>query len=144
MARAVLAAGSALWLAAGLSGLAVATVAAEAVQALLPPLSIDTDALRGAVVAISIGAIAVAACHLAVLAGIRRRRRWGTAAGVLLAGLIGMTLFALAAAAAASAAATPAAAPGLLAGMVAAGLAAACYGLAAARLVVDRRSGSAM
>lgn len=144
MARAVLAAGSGLWLVAGVSGLAVATVGAEAVQAVLPPLSIDTDALRGAVVAISIGVTAVAACHLAVLAGIRRRRRWAWTAGVLLAGLIAMTLFALAAAAAASAVATPAAAPGLLAGMVAAAVAGACYGLAAARLVADRRSETAM
>ena len=143
MARGILLAGTIGWLLAGIACLAVATFAGTRLEALLPPLAIDTDALRGTVVALGIGLLSVSLAHVVVLIGLGARRRWGSTSGSLLAALFAATLFAIAAAAAPSAAATPEYAAMFLAGLAGAGVAALGYALVVVRLVGARRSGSA-
>jgi hypothetical protein len=142
VARSILLVGSVAWLLAGVTGLAVAGFGAEALERLLPPLSIDTDALRGAVTAVGAGLLAVGLAHAVVLIGLRSRQRWGWSASILLAAVLAATLLALGAAAATSAVATPQMASPLLAGTAAAAVGTACYALVVLRLVGERRSGS--
>lgn len=142
MARGILLAGSVAWLLAGLAGMAVAALAAEALEGMLPPLSIDTDALRGAVTAVGAGLLAVGLAHAVVLIGLRSGRRWGWSASILLAAVLAASLLALGAAAATSAVATPEMAGTLLGAAAAAALGAVCYALVVLRLVGERRSES--
>lgn len=142
MARSVLLIGSVAWLLAGLASLAVAAFGAEALEGMLPPLAIDTDALRGAVTAVGAGLLAVGLAHAVVLIGLRSSRRWGWSASILLSAVLAASLLALCAAAATSAVATPAMAAALLGACVAAALGAVCYALVVLRLVGERRSGS--
>lgn len=142
MARSVLLVGSVAWILAGLAGLAVAAFGAEALEGMLPPLAIDTDALRGAVTAVGAGLLAVGLAHAVVLIGLRSSRRWGWSASILLSAVLAASLLALGAAAATSAVATPAMAAALLGACVAAALGAVCYALVVLRLVGERRSGS--
>ena len=104
---------------------------------------IDTDALRGAIVALGGGLLAVGLAHVVVLIGLGARRRWGSTFAILLAALLTATLIALAAASATSAAATPEYAAAFLVGVAIAAVAAIAYALVVARLVRARRSGSA-
>lgn len=143
MARAVLLVGAATWMLAAAVASFVAAFGTEALERLLPPLTIDTDALRGAVVAVACGLLAVGLAHVVALIGVRARRRWGSTAAILLAALLAATFVALAATAAASAVATPSLAPMLAAAAVAAGVAAVAYGVAVVVLVAERRAGSA-
>lgn len=143
MARGILFLGAIVWLLAGSVSIGVAAFATPQLEAALPPLVIDTDALRGAIVALGGGLSAVGLVHVVVLIGLGARRRWGSTSAILLAALLTATLIALAAAAATSAAATPEYAPAFLAGVAGASVAAIGYGVVVARLVGARRSGSA-
>lgn len=141
MARAILLTGAIAWSLAGLAALVVAVIGAERLVSLLPPLAIDTDAVRGAVTAVAVAFGAAAVAHLAVLAGLRRERPRAWSAAILLASLFGATFTALAAAAFASAAAEASAAPVLVLAGVAAAVAAGAYALATHRLVHELRAG---
>ena len=141
MARAVLLVGGVAWSSAGLAALAVAVVGAETLVSLLPPLAIDTDAVRGAVMAVAVAFGAAAVAHLAVLAGLRAERPRAWSAAILLASLFAATFTALAAAAFTSAAAEPSAAVALVLAGVAAVVAAGAYALATHRLVHELRAG---
>ncbi|HJP88653.1 MAG TPA: hypothetical protein VJ850_06440 [Candidatus Limnocylindrales bacterium] len=143
MARGILFLGAAVWLLAGAACLGVAALGTPQLEAALPPLVIDTDALRGAIVALGGGMLAVGVAHVVVLIGLGARRRWGSTFAILLAALLTATLIALAAASATSAAATPEYAAAFLVGVAIAAVAAIGYALVVARLVRARRSGSA-
>jgi hypothetical protein len=142
VARGILLIGAIGWLMVGAVCLAVAAFATHRLEAILPELVIDTDALRGTIVALGGGLLAVGLAHVVVLIGLGARRRWGSTSAILLAAMLAATLFAIAAAAATSAAATPEYAAIFVAGVAVAGIAAIGYGLVAARLVSQRRSGS--
>ena len=144
MARGVLLAGAIAWLLGGIAGLAIAAVGTERLEGVLPPLSIDTDALRGAVTAVGAGLMVVGAAHMVVLIGLGSRKRWGSAAAILLSAALAATFVALGASAATSAVATPEMAPMLLVAAVVAGVAALGYAVVALRLVSERRAGSAV
>jgi hypothetical protein len=143
MARAILGIGAALWLISGAAGMLLAALGVEGLERALPPLAIDAEALRGAVTAVSAGLLTLGAVHLAILLGLRRRSRWSQTAGILLAGLLAALCLALVAAAVTSAAVNPAVAPILLLAAGGAAVGALGYGLAAARLVLARRTGRA-
>ena len=144
MARAILLGGAGLWALGALGAAAVAAVGVARLEALLPPLAIDTEALRGAIVAVAVTLGIGAAAHLAIVAGLRARRRRAWSAGILFATLLSVTFLALATAAFTSAVATPASAAILLAAGVVAAVVALAYGVIAARLVGELRSGSAI
>lgn len=141
MARAILLIGGVAWSIAGLAALMVAVVGTETLVSLLPPLAIDTDAVRGAVTAVAVAFGAAAVAHLAVLAGLRGERPRAWSAAILLASLFAATFTALAAAAFASAAAEPSAAVPVVIAGAAAVLAAGAYALATHRLVHELRAG---
>lgn len=143
MARVILLAGAVTWTLAGVAALAVAALGTAALERLLPPLAIDTDALRAAVTALGAGLLAVGLTHVVVLIGLRSRSRWGWSGATLLSAVLAATMVALCAASAASAVATPSEAALLLAAGAAAALAAGAYAVAVIRLVGERRSGSA-
>lgn len=143
MAGAILLIGAIVWLLAGVAAVALAAVATPALEAALPPLAIDTDALRGTVLALGVGLLLVGLLHLGVVGGLRARRGWSSSAGILLAASLAATMIGLGASAAASAAATPDRAPALVAAAAAATIGAVGYAVAANRLVVARRSGAA-
>lgn len=144
MAGAILGIGAGLWLIVGAAGVLLAAAGVEGVERALPPLAIDTEALSAAVTAVSTGFLGLGAVHLLILLGLRRRRRWSQTAAILLAGVLAALCLALSAAAATSAAVNPAMAPILLLAAAAAAVGALGYGLAAARLVLARRAGSAI
>jgi hypothetical protein len=141
VARAILLVGGVAWSIAGLAALAVAVVGVERLVSLLPPLAIDTDAVRGAVIAVAVAFGAAALAHLAVLTGLRRELPRAWSAAILLASLFAATFTALAAAAFTSAAAEPSAAVALVLAGVAAVVAAGAYALATHRLVHELRTG---
>ena len=143
MARGVLLIGAIAWLLGGVAGLAIAAVGTERLEELLPPLSIDTDALRGAVTAVGAGLAAVGIGHVVVLIGLGSGKRWGSAAAILLSAVLAATFVALGASAATSAVATPEMAPTLSAAANGAGVTALAYALVTLRLVSDRRAESA-
>lgn len=140
MAGIVLLAGAAAWGVAGLGGLVIAIAGTDALTALLPPLSIDRDALGRTVVALAIACLGLALAHAVVAIGLRRDADWARSAGTLLAGLLFAAFVAGAAAAMTSGAA------GTMAGIIAGGtgaaalLLAAAYGAAALDLVGQVRA----
>ena len=142
MARSLLLAAAAAWLAAGAAGVGVGTIGATTLQRMLPPLAIDLDALRGAVTAVSFGVLAIGAAHAAVVASLRGGGRRARSAALLLSGFLSALLLALAAAGATTAVATPASA--LVFGATALGalVGAIGYGVIVALLVREVRSGS--
>jgi len=144
VARGVLLAGAIAWLLGGIAGLAIAAVGTERLEGVLPPLSIDTDALRGAVTAVGAGLMVVGAAHMVALIGLGSRKRWGSAAAILLSAVLAATFVALGASAATSAVATPEMAPMLLVAAMVAGVAALGYAVVTLRLVSERRAGSAV
>jgi hypothetical protein len=137
VARIVLRLGAGLWTVAGLAGLAVGVFGADAVARLLPPLAIDTDALGGAIAAVAAALLLVAVVHVLALAA------WAATLAVLLTAGLAMLFAVLAVAAFTSAAVETANALALIGAGVASVLVGASYGLACARLIVARRSGSA-
>jgi hypothetical protein len=142
MVRSILIAGAVTSFVAGTSGLLLAALGTVALERLLPPLAIDTDALRGAIVALAAGVLLVGLLHLGILAGLRAGRRVAWTAGVLLAAVVATTFVALAAASGTSAIADPDRAGAYLAGLAGASIGAAAYGLVAAGLLRELRSGS--
>ena len=142
MARSLLLAATAAWLAAGVTGVVVGTVGATTLQRLLPPLAIDLDALRGAVTAVSVGVLGIGVVHAAVVIVLRRGGRRAESAALLLSAFLSVLLLALAAAAATSAATTPASALVFLAAGLAAFVGAIGYGLIVSLLVRELRSRS--
>ncbi len=143
MARSILIVAAIAWLVAGVAALAVALFGSAWVTSLLPPLTIDADAVRGATTALAFGLLAIGAAHLAVLASMRAGHRLAHSAGILLAAFLAAALFALAVASATSAMVTPASAPIFVAVAVGCAVASAGYGLVAVRLIGERRSESA-
>ena len=143
MARGVLLTGAIAWLLGGVAGLAIAAVGTERLEELLPPLSIDTDALRGAVTTVGAGLVLVGFGHVVVLRGLGSGKRWGSAAAILLSAVLAATFLALGASAATSAVATPEMAPTLSVAAIGAGVAALAYAVVTLRLVSDRRAESA-
>lgn len=141
MARTLLLATGAAWLLAGIGGLVFAAVGTEALQSVLPPLAIDTDALRGAIVAVAVGLVLVGAAHLALLAGLRSGARLASTIGILMTALLCATLLGLAAASATSAIADPSRAVAFVIAALGSAAGAVAYGFVAARLVAERRSG---
>lgn len=142
MSRSLLLALGLAWLAAGIGGLVLALLGTERLEAILPPLVIDTDALRGTIVAVSVGVLLVGAWHLALLAGLRAHRSLAWTVGILGCALMAATFVALSATAATSAAADPDRAGAFLVGAAGAGAGAVAYAMLAARLIGERRSGS--
>ena len=141
MTRAVLLTGAVAWAIGAVAGTVVAALGIESIERLLPPLAIDTDALRGATVAVAVGLGLGALAHGAVLVGLRRRRPRAWTAGILLAALLSTTFIALATAAFTSAIATPASALALAGAGAAASMAALGYAVVTAGLVAEKRSG---
>ena len=142
MTRAVLLVGSVTWSIAAIAATILAAIGVETLEALLPPLAIDTEALRGAIVAGAVGLALGAMIHGAVLIGLRRRRPRAWTAGILLAALLATTFIALSTAAFTSAIATPTSALALVLAGVAAAVAALGYGVVTIGLVTEKRSGS--
>ena len=140
MARAILTVGAIGWSIGCLAAIGVAIVGVERLVALLPPLQVDTEAVRGAVTAVAGGFALAVVAHLVVLTGLRRRQRRAWSAGILLSALLAATFVALAAAAFTSAVVEPAAALPLVMAGLAAAIAGLGYSVAAARLVGDLRS----
>lgn len=141
MARAILGIGAAAWVVGCVAALAVAIIGVERLMELLPPLQVDADAVRGAVLAVAVAFALAAVAHLVVLAGLRSHRRRAWSAGILLAALLAAIFVALAAAAFTSAVAGSGDLVALVGAGVAAVLAALGYGLVTARLVGELRSG---
>ena len=139
MARAILLVASVVWLVAGIVGVGLAAWGTEAIEASLPPLAIDTEALRGAILAVGVSLIGLAGVHAVVLLGIRARARWALTGGVLLAALLTMLCLALGAAAITSAVAEPAQAVPLVAAGAAMGLMTGAYGALTVGLIGDVR-----
>jgi hypothetical protein len=142
MARRIIVAGTVAWLVVAAVGVALASAWRQSLLALLPPLAIDADAVGGALTVISIGAFVIGAAHAAIWAGLASQKRWARSAGILLASVVCAGFLALAAAAAASAVRDTSLAMGLGGAALIACVAALSYGLAAARLVSELRSGS--
>lgn len=143
MARAILGIGAIAWSVGCLGAVAVALVGVEPLMELLPPLQVDAEAVRGAVIAVAGGLAVATAAHLAVLAGMRANRRRAWSAGILLAALLCATFVALAAAAVTSAVAASAPVALLAVAGVAAALVALGYAVATVRLVGELRAGAA-
>lgn len=143
MARAVIGIGAAAWSVGSLAAAAVALMGVAPLMDLLPPLQVDADAVRGAVIAVAIGLALGAAAHIAVLAGLRAHRARAWSAGILLGALLTATCFALAAAAFTSAADGSAPVALLLIAGIAAATVALAYALAAVRLVDELRGRAA-
>jgi hypothetical protein len=142
VARAILGIGAAAWSVGCIAAVVVAIVGVERLMDLLPPLQVDSEAVRGAVVAVAVGLALAAAAHLLVLAGLRTHRRRAWSAGILLAGLLAATFVALAAAAFTSAVVGSGAVLVLAVAGVAAATLALGYALATARLVAELRAGA--
>ena len=107
MGRAVLAAGAVLWGLAAVAAAGIAVAGVDRLLALLPPLVIDADAVRGAAVTVSVALGLAAVVHAAVLVALQRGIRIAWSAGALLSGLGVALTIGLAATAFASAAAEP-------------------------------------
>ena len=142
MARAVLVAGAVAWGMAGIAAFAIALAGLTWLEGLLPPLAIDADALRGALVAMGIGLLGVGLVHAAA-ARVLRRRPWGSSAAILLDAVMSANLLALSAAALTTMITTPSAVFMLGVAAVVALAAAVAYAVAVVELVMERRSGSA-
>jgi hypothetical protein len=144
VARPLLLATAIAWLLAGIAALLLAAFGMERLEAMLPPLVIDTDALRGAIVAVGVGLVVVAGVHGAVILGLRARSRLAHTVAILMSALLTAMLIGLAAAAAAGAAADPSRATLFLLSGLGAAAGAAAYAVIAAGLVSERRAGSAI
>lgn len=143
MARAILLGGALVWLLAGLVTVAVAVFGADMLAAMLPPLAIDIEALRGAITAMAVALLVGAFLHMGMLVGMGRAWRRAWTAALLLTSVLATLFVALAATAFTSAAAEPMYWLPWLAAGVGATVVAGAYALAAARLVADLRAGSA-
>lgn len=143
MARAILRVAAVVWLLAAMGGFVVAVTGAAWLLDLLPPLTVDADAVRGAIVTMAAGAALVAAVHALVLIGLRGAHRWGSTIGILVSALLGVLLFALAVAAVTGVAAEASNALWLGPAAGCAVIATAGYAAVVIRLVQERRAASA-
>jgi len=143
VARSILIGSGSAWLLTGVGGLVLAVLGTERIEQLLPPLAIDTDALRGTIVAVGVGLLLVGAVHVAIVLGLRAGRRRAWTAGILMAAVMAATFLALAATSATSAAADSTRLVQYLAGAIGAGTGSVAYALVALRLVSEMKSGSA-
>lgn len=141
MARAILLSATVAWFVAAFAGLALVLVGLEALDAVLPPLSIDTDALARTVVALALGAFVIGVVHSAVVIGLIRRWGWATSAGILLAGVSLAAFLTLAAASLTAGAAGSMAVAASLGAAVAALVAAGAYGAVGIGLARRLRAG---
>lgn len=144
MARTVLRVGAVAWILLAIAGLGVALTGRNALLAALPPLAIDADALGGAVTVMAVASLTIGVAHAGIVVGLGRDLRWAPSGGVLLASVLAVGFLGLAAAAVASALRESPVAPVLGGAAVAAAVIATGYGLTAARLVAQLRSGSAV
>ena len=142
MSRTVFLVGAAIWLLAGIGGIAVGAVGTESLLSLLPPLAIDAAALGGALTAVALALLAIGVMHLVVVGGIANDRRWASSAGVLLASALAILALALAATAVASALRDARYALPLIGAAALAAVGAAVYAYAAVRLAGQLGSGS--
>lgn len=142
MARAILTVAALVWLVAAGAALVLALTGIDWLLGLLPPLTIDADAVRGAIVTMAVAAALVGGAHGLVLLGLRGGRRWGSTLAILLVAMLAVLLFALGVAAVTSVAADDSTAAWLLPAAGCACVAAAAYAVALVRLVADRRSAS--
>lgn len=142
MARAILGIGAVAWSVGCIAGIVLAIVGVEPLMDLLPPLQVDAEAVRGAVITVAVGFALAAAAHLAVLAGLRAHRRRAWSAGILLSALLSATFVALAAAAFTSAVAGSGTVVLLAFAGIAAALVALGYAIATVRLVGELRAGA--
>jgi hypothetical protein len=142
VARAILGIGAAAWSVGCIAAVIVAAVGVERLIDLLPPLQVDAEAVRGAVIVAAVGLAFAAAAHFAVLAGLRAYRRRAWSAGILLGAFLTATFVALAAAAFTSAVAGSGTVVLLALAGIAAALIALGYGLATVRLVGELRAGA--
>lgn len=140
MARSFLLAMGLAWAIAGVGGLVVAALGTERIEAMLPPLAISTDALRGTIVAVSAGVLVVGIGHIGVLLGLRTERPIARTIGILAAALMGVVLLALAVTSATTAAVDTERAWAFVAGAVALAVGAVAYGAVAAQLIGERRA----
>lgn len=130
------------WVVMGIGGLGLAALGTERLEAVLPPLAIDTEALRGAIVAVSAGVLGIGVGHLAILLGLRMHRPLAWTVGILGGALMSATLIALAATSGTTAVADPDRALAFTAGALAAAGVAGAYALVTAQLIAERRAGS--
>jgi hypothetical protein len=144
VASTVIRVGAMAWITLAVVGFAVAATGRNALLAALPPLAIDADALGGAVAVVAVASMAIGVAHAGIAIGLGRHLRWAQSAGVLLASVLAVAFLGLAAAAVASAVRESPAALVLAGAATVAAAAAIGYGLTAARLVRDLRSGSAV
>jgi hypothetical protein len=144
VARTVFRLGAVAWVLLALAGFVVALAGRNALLAALPPLAIDAEALGGAVTVMAVGSLALGVAHAGIAVGLGRDQRWAQSGGLLLASVLAVAFLGLATAAVASAVRESPAAPILAAAAAAAAATAVGYGLTAARLVGDLRSGSAI
>jgi heme/copper-type cytochrome/quinol oxidase subunit 3 len=140
--RAVLLVGAVAWAIGALGATLLAAIGVETLEGMLSPLAIDTEALRGAIVAGAVGLAVGSLTHGAILVGLRRRRPRAWTAGILLAALLSTTFIALSTAAFTSAIATPASALALAGAGAAAAVAALGYAVVTIGLVAEKRSGT--
>ena len=140
MARAILGIGAVISSLGCLAAIGVAVLGVQRLMALLPPLQVDAEAVRGAVIVMAVGLGLAAAAHLAVLAGLRAHRRRAWSAGILLGALHAATFVALAAAAFTSAMAGSAPVAVVAIAGIGAAIIALGYALATVRLVGELRT----
>jgi hypothetical protein len=143
MARTVLLAATIVWLAAGAIGIVIGLLGSTGLQRLLPPLAIDLAALGGAVVAVSVGILAVGVAHVVIVLGLRAGHSAARSAALLLAATLSALLVALAAASATSAVTVSERAPSFIAACAAALVGVAAYGLVIVQLVSEMRASRA-
>ena len=94
MARAIIGAGAVVWSLLCIAAAIVAIVGVERLVELLPPLQVDAEAVRGAVIAGAVGFAVASGAHVAVLVGLRAHRRRAWSAGILLAAVLSLLWFA--------------------------------------------------
>lgn len=139
MARRILLAAATMWVIAAMAAFGLAAFGIGALEAALPPLAIDRDALRGTVVAVGCGLLAVGLAHVVVVIGLGARRRWASTTAILLGAFMAVTGVTLAAAALTSASTVPPMASWLLPAAAGAAIAALAYAAVVASLVAARR-----
>jgi heme/copper-type cytochrome/quinol oxidase subunit 3 len=142
VARAILGIGAVAWAVGCLAAIVVAVVGVDRLMSLLPPLQVDAEAVRGAVIAVAGGLAVATAAHVAVLAGMRAHRRRAWSAGILLAALLCAAFVALTAAAFTSAVVASAPVALLAVAGAAAAVVAIGYAVATVRLVGELRVGA--
>ena len=141
MARTVFLAGGGAWFVLGAIGIVGAVVGPDWIIARLPPLAVDADAIGGALTAMALAALAVAAAHLAIAAGLAADRTWARSAGILLASTLALAFLGATAAAATSVVREVGLALPLSVAAVSAGLAAIGYGTTTVLLVREVGAG---